>query len=158
MWIGSFEAVGSLELISSFEAVGPLEPIRPFEAIQLSEQAVGSLELISSFEAVGRLELISSFEAIPSSELVGSFEAVGSLELIRASLHGGGGPQSVPVMKQSDDNRNTIDDTPLLGAAFCDTQLFEDGLSGANPAMEDGEVDRKVYFTHKSIGCSYRSD
>ena len=38
MWIGSFEAVGSLELISSFEAVGPLEPTRSFEAIQLSEQ------------------------------------------------------------------------------------------------------------------------
>ena len=31
-------------------------------------------------------------------------------------------------------------------------------LSGANPAMEDGEVDRKVCFTHKSIGCCYRSD
>ena len=38
MWIGSFETVGSLELImiSSFEAVGPLEPIGSFEAIQLS--------------------------------------------------------------------------------------------------------------------------
>ena len=43
MWIGSFETVGSLELImiSSFEAVWPLEPIGSFEAIQLSE-LVGS--------------------------------------------------------------------------------------------------------------------
>ena len=38
MWIGLFEVVGSLELISSFEAVVPLKPIRSFEAIQLCEQ------------------------------------------------------------------------------------------------------------------------
>ena len=28
-------------------------------------------------------------------------------------------------MKQSDDNRNTIDDTPLNGPVFCVTQLSE---------------------------------
>ena len=85
-------------------------------------------------------------------------------------------------MKQSDDNRNTIDDTPLNGPVFCVTQLSEGwylfgkgnvkhlegrindqifgfkGFSGANPAMEDGEVDRKVCFTQKRIGCCYRSD
>ena len=28
-------------------------------------------------------------------------------------------------MKQGDDNRNTIDDTPLNGPVFCDTQLSQ---------------------------------